>query len=59
MERKLNIAYNGLGQFFVHIHCADGTHCEEGPFKSGEEATTALESIQNNTYWVYDGGCDD
>ena len=53
-ERTLKLAANGLGEFFVHIYCADYSVCAEGPFASGEAAVVALQAIENGTYWVAD-----
>lgn len=49
--RTLKIARNGLGQFFVHIYCVDGSVCNEGPF-TYEEASQALEAIETGKYWA-------
>jgi hypothetical protein len=52
--RTLKLAANGLGQFFVHIYCADYSVCAEGPFASYEEAAAAMKAIEDGSYWA---GC--
>lgn len=52
--RTLKLAANGLGEFFVHIYCVDGSVCSEGPFATGEEASKALQDIEDGSYWL---GC--
>jgi hypothetical protein len=50
--RTLKLAANKLGQFFVHIYCADGTVCAEGPFQAGEEAVGVMRDIESGSYWA-------
>jgi len=52
-QRTLKLAANGLGEFFVHIYCADYSVCSEGPFASGEEAVAAMRAIEDGSYWTY------
>lgn len=50
-QRTIKLGYNSLGQYFIHIYCADGSACSEGPFKSGEEAMAAMEVFESGSRW--------
>ena len=50
-ERKIKMAYNALGQFFVHVYCADGSFCHYGPFSTGMEAAQCIHDIENPTFF--------
>lgn len=49
-ERKFQMTYNALGQFFMVVYCADGSICEYGPFASGEEAAQCQYEIENPSF---------
>lgn len=51
-ERTLKLAANALGDFYIHIYCADGSVCAEGPFESGEAAISAMKEMEAGTYWL-------
>lgn len=42
---KRNLAFNGLGQFFIHTYYSDGSVDSMGPFATGEEAVAELDIL--------------
>lgn len=52
--RQIRMMANGLGQYFVVVHCADGSICEYGPFSRGEDASQCIYDSENPTYDSYD-----
>lgn len=58
MERTTKIAMNGLGEFFVHIYCADGSVSEDGPFRSIGEALDAEQFALGVGYYVAEADWD-
>lgn len=52
--RQIRMMINGLRQFFVVVHCADGSVCEYGPFSRGEEASQCIHDIENPTFDDYE-----
>ena len=48
--RQIRMMANGRGEYFTVVHCADGSVCEYGPFKTGEEAAQCQHDIEHPTF---------